>query len=87
MDSPSYVQLLAYSRDELINYFKSLSTDSLKRRCGEVYVYRYVDYNLDYDQIYSLLSTMIIQRESDMTHKIKMNPTAYGFDKKSAKQL
>ena len=87
MGNPTNAQLLTYSRDELNNRFKALSTDKLKQLSGELYILRYVDYNLDYDPIYSLLSTHITQRSSDMISKIKSNPSAYGHDKKSAQQL
>jgi len=87
MTKPTITQLLTYSRDELNNHFKALNTDKLKQLCGELYIVRYVEYNLDYDPIYSLISSHITQRSSDMVSKIKMNPTAYGYDKKSAKEL
>lgn len=87
MTKTTITQLLTYSRDELNKHFKALNTDKLKQLCGELYIVRYVEYNLDYDSIYSLISSHITQRSSDMVSKIKMNPTAYGYDKKSAKEL
>jgi hypothetical protein len=83
----SNAHLLVFTRDELIQYFKSQTTDELKQRCRTLYFLRYVEYDINYEPMYSLLSSMILQRESDMVGKIKAAPSIYGLTRREANQL
>lgn len=59
----SNTQLLTYSRDELDKRLKWLSTYKLKQLCGELYILRYCEYNIDYDSAYSTVSNHIYHRK------------------------
>jgi hypothetical protein len=87
MSKPTHDTLLTYSRNELNQYFKSQNIDELKTLCGQIYRLRYVEYKIEYENIYSLLSTHIIQRTTNMLDKIKMNPKAYGYNKNDLKEF
>jgi hypothetical protein len=87
MINPSNAQLLAFTREELIKYLKSQATDILKQRCCELYSLRYVEYKIEYDPLYSLISSLVLQRESNMVGKIKAAPSVYGLTKREANQL
>jgi len=87
MSKPTHDTLLTYSRNELNQYFKSQKTDDLKTLCSEIYKLRYVDYKIEYEDMYSLLSTHIIQRTTNMLEKIRVNPKAYLHDNSDLTKL
>jgi hypothetical protein len=83
----SNAHLLTFTRDELIQYFKSQATDTLKQRCYTLYFLRYGEYKIEYEPMYLLLSSMILQRESDMVGKMKATPSIYGLTRREANKL
>ena len=72
-------QLSTLTITELIQYLKIRTTAELKAMSGQVYVKRYVEYDLSFDHLYNMISTITIQRNMDSTTKLRMQ--SYGLSR------
>lgn len=65
-------QILDRSHIQLIHYFNAQTTDQLRTILKQLYVERYVKYNIALDEPYKLVSNLIVQRTTDLATKARM---------------
>lgn len=65
-------QILDRSHIQLIHYFNAQTTDQLRTILKQLYVERYVKYNIALDEPYKLVSNLIVQRTTDSATRARI---------------